>query len=214
MECKSRKRSGSLISLKRLIYLISPNKIYKNFYHDLAKVLRSKKVKFFQLRLKKTPRNSIIKIGKKIKKITKKYSVKLIINDNADIAKKINADGCHIGQLDGSALDVRKFLENKIIGITCHNSINLAKIANKNDVEYIAFGSFYVSKLKPKAKKANLKVLRWAKINIRKPIVAIGGITNKNYKKLIKAGANYIAISSFIWDNPALKPEQAIRKFK
>ena len=214
MECKSRKRSGSLISLKRLIYLISPNKIYKNFYHDLAKVLRSKKVKFFQLRLKKTPRNSIIKIGKKIKKITKKYSVKLIINDNADIAKKIDADGCHIGQLDGSALDVRKFLENKIIGITCHNSINLAKIANKNDVEYIAFGSFYVSKLKPKAKKANLKVLRWAKINIRKPIVAIGGITNKNYKKLIKAGANYIAISSFIWDNPALKPEQAIRKFK
>jgi thiamine-phosphate pyrophosphorylase len=200
--------------LKRLIYLISPNKIYKNFYHDLAKVLRSKKVKFFQLRLKKTPRNSIIKIGKKIKKITKKYSVKLIINDNADIAKKIDADGCHIGQLDGSALDVRKFLENKIIGITCHNSINLAKIANKNDVEYIAFGSFYVSKLKPKAKKANLKVLRWAKINIRKPIVAIGGITNKNYKKLIKAGANYIAISSFIWDNPALKPEQAIRKFK
>ena len=214
MECKSRKRSGSLISLKRLIYLISPNKIYKNFYHDLAKVLRSKKVKFFQLRLKKTPRNSIIKIGKKIKKITKKYGVKLIINDNADIAKKIDADGCHIGQLDGSALNVRKFLENKIIGITCHNSINLAKIANKNDVEYIAFGSFYVSKLKPKAKKANLKVLRWAKINIRKPIVAIGGITNKNYKKLIKAGANYIAISSFIWDNPALKPEQAIRKFK
>ena len=79
---------------------------------------------------------------------------------------------------------------------------------------YVAFGSFFKSKLKPNAKKAKLSILRWAKKNIKKPIVVIGGINNINYKKLIKTGAKYIALSSFIWDNPKLRPEQAIRKFK
>ena len=78
----------------------------------------------------------------------------------------------------------------------------------------MAFGSFFKSKLKPKAIRANLNILKWAKRNIKKPIVVIGGINNLNYKKLIKSGAKYIAISSFIWDNPKLKPEFAIKKFK
>ena len=78
----------------------------------------------------------------------------------------------------------------------------------------MAFGSFGKSKLKPKAKKASLKILNWAKGNIKKPIVVIGGINNLNYKKFLKRGANYIAISSFIWDNPDLKPETAIKEFK
>ena len=108
----------------------------------------------------------------------------------------------------------KKYLKRKIIGVTCHNSKSLAKIAIQNKVDYIAFGSFAKSKLKPKAKKADLNILRWAKKNIKKPIVAIGGINNSNYKKLIKSGAKYIAISSYIWDNPKLKPELAIRKLK
>ena len=87
-------------------------------------------------------------------------------------------------------------------------------MACKKKCNYVAFGSFFKSQLKPKAKKVDLKILYWAKKNIKKPIVVIGGITDKNYKKLILAGANYIAISSFIWDNPKLKPELAIRKFK
>ena len=86
--------------------------------------------------------------------------------------------------------------------------------ASKNKADYLAFGSFYKSKLKPKAKKANLSILKWAKKNIKKPIVVIGGINNLNYKKLINSGAKYIAISSYIWDNPKLKPEFAIKKFK
>jgi thiamine-phosphate pyrophosphorylase len=200
--------------LKRLVYLISPNKIYKNFYNDLEKVLATNKVEFFQLRLKKISENKITKIGKRIKNITRKYNVKLIINDSIKITKRIDAHGCHIGQLDGSISEGRKKLINKIIGVTCHNSKKLAQIAIKNKAEYVAFGSFYRSKLKPNAKKADLKVLKWAKKNIKKPIVVIGGITDKNYKKLINAGGNYIAISSFIWDNPALRPELAIKKFK
>ena len=200
--------------MKRLVYLISPNKIYKNFYLDLKEVLATKKIEFFQLRLKKISRNELIKIGIKIKYITNKYNVKFIVNDSPEIAKKIDADGCHIGQSDGKIMNAKKYLKNKIIGVTCHNSKKLALKALKNNIQYIAFGSFYKSRLKPKAKTADIKILKWAKKNIKRPIVAIGGINDKNYRKLISAGANYIAISSFIWDNPFLKPKLAIKKFK
>jgi thiamine-phosphate pyrophosphorylase len=200
-------------NLKPLIYLISPNKIYPDFYYKLNKVLASKKVSFFQLRLKNKPINEITKIAKQIRIITIKYKVKLIINDSVAIAKKVNADGCHLGQKDGSIKYARKNIKKKIIGITCHGSKNLALEACKNKCDYVAFGSFFRSKLKPRAKKVDLKILTWAKKNIKKPIVVIGGITDKNYKKLINSGANYIAISTFIWNNPLLKPETAIKKF-
>ena len=205
---------SSVRSLKRLIYLISPNKIYPNFYKDLEKVLSSKRVSFFQLRLKNQSKSLIVKIARKIKKITKKNKVKFIINDDSKLAKEVSADGCHIGQLDNTVRSARKYIKKKIIGVTCHNSKELALKAYEDKADYLAFGSFFKSRLKPKAKKADLKILFWAKKNIKKPIVVIGGITDKNYKKLIKAGANYIAISTFIWNNPFLKPEIAIKKFK
>jgi len=200
--------------LKRFIYLISPSKINKSFYLNLDKVLSFKNVKFFQLRLKNIKISELLKIIKKVKKITSKHNVQFIINDNYNLVHRTQTHGCHMGQLDGSFKKARKKLKNKILGITCHNSKNLAKKAAKLNADYIAFGSFFKSKLKPNAKKANLDILKWSKINIKKPIVVIGGINNFNYKKLIKSGAKYIAISSFIWDNPNLKPELAIRKFK
>ncbi len=200
--------------MKRIVYLISPNKISKNFYKKLEKVLSFKNVYFFQLRLKKVEKNKFIKIAKKVRKITKKYKVKLIINDFPYISKIVKADGYHLGQKDILSQNFKKKYEKNIVGITCHNSKSLAKNAIKNNASYIAFGSFYISKLKPNAKKANPNILKWAKKNIKKPIVAIGGINDLNYKKLLKFGAKYIAISSFIWDNPNLKSEFAIRKFK
>ena len=200
--------------MKRLVYLISPNKINQNFYTSLDKVLSFKNVKFFQLRLKKVSQKDLINICKKIKKITTKHNVIFIINDDYSLTSKINANGCHMGQQDGSFKIARKKLKGKILGITCHNSKVLANKAIDLRADYIAFGSFFKSKLKPSAKKANLNILKWAKKNIKKPIVVIGGINNISYKKLIDAGAKYIALSSFIWDNPKLKPEQAIRKFK
>jgi len=200
--------------LKKLVYLISPGKINKKFYNSLNAVLSQGNVKFFQLRLKKIKANRFLKIAKKIKKITSRHKVKFIVNDNFNLAIKVKADGCHMGQLDGSIKIAKKKLKNKILGVTCHNSKILANNAIKNKVSYLAFGSFFKSKLKPNARKANLDILKWAKKNIKKPIVAIGGINNLNYKRLIKSGAKYIAISSFIWDNPKLKPELAIRKFK
>ena len=200
--------------MKKLVYLISPKKIHSKFYLDLNKVLSNKNVSFFQLRLKKIKKNKLLKIIIRLKKITTKHKVKLIINDNFDLASRIKADGCHMGQLDGSFKIARNKLKNKILGITCHNSKRLAKNAVKNKADYIAFGSFFKSKLKPRAIRANLNILKWAKKNIKKPVVVIGGINNLNYKKLINNGAKYIAISSFIWDNPKLKPEMAIKKFK
>ena len=181
---------------------------------ELDKVLSFKNVKFFQLRLKNIKENKLLQIANKIKKITRKHKVKFIVNDSFTLACKVRADGCHMGQLDGSFKIARKKLKNKILGITCHNSKNLAKNAEKFKADYIALGSFFKSRLKPNARKADFKVLKWSKENIKKPIVVIGGINNLNYKKLINAGAKYIAISSFIWDNPKLKPEIAIKKFK
>ena len=183
--------------MKRLVYLISPNKIDKNFYNQLESVLSYGNIKFFQLRLKKLKLKSLIKAANRIKKITLKYNVKFLINDDYKVAMKSKADGCHMGQFDGSVKIAKKILKNKIIGVTCHNSKILAKKAIKDGASYLAFGSFFKSKLKPNAKKANLSILRWSKKNIKKPIVVIGGINNLNYKRLIKFGAKYIAISSF-----------------
>ena len=200
--------------MKRLVYLISPNKIEKKFYQDLDNVLSFKNVKFFQLRLKNIKTRELLIIINKIKKITLKHKVKFILNDNFILANKFKLDGCHMGILDGSFKAARKKLQNRILGITCHNSKSLVKNAVKIKADYIALGSFFKSKLKPNAKLANINILKWTKKHIKKPIVVIGGINNLNYKKLLRAGAKYIAISSFIWDNPKLKPELAIRKFK
>ena len=162
---------------KKFIYLISPNKIKcEDFYLNLALVLKTRKVSFFQLRLKKeTTKNKLI-IGQKIKKICKKYKVKFLINDDPKLSKRLNADGCHLGQKDMNIKKARKILKNKIIGITCHNSINLAKKAIKDGANYLAFGAFYSSQTKKIKYKANLKILNLAKKITNIPIVAIGGI--------------------------------------
>ena len=127
-------------------------------------MLKTKKIKYFQLRLKKITTSNLIKISKKIKKIVKKNNVKFLINDKPLVAKIVGADGCHIGQKDMDLISARKILgKNKIIGITCHNSKKLALKANKDGANYIAFGSFFKSFTKKTTYKANLQLLRWAK---------------------------------------------------
>ena len=199
---------------KKFIYLISPNRIKnEEFYLNLKKVFSSNKVKFFQLRLKKESFKNKIYIGKKIRKICEKYKVKFLINDNPIIAKKVNADGCHLGQKDMNIIMARKILKNKIVGITCHNSIILAKKAINEGADYIAFGSFYSSKTKKVRYKASLKILTLAKKLTNTPVVAIGGIKDTNYKKLLLNKANFLAISGYIWNNKKLSPKEAINKF-
>ena len=112
------------ISKKKFIYLISPNKISSSFYKNLKLILKTGKVSFFQLRLKSYSQNKKMIIGKKIKNICKKNKVKFIINDDPLLALKLDADGCHLGQKDMNIKTAKKILGKKIIGITCHNSIN------------------------------------------------------------------------------------------
>ena len=197
---------------KKFIYLISPNKIINNsFYNILNQVFKSKKVKFFQLRLKKGSIKKKVIIAKKILQICKKNKVKLIINDDPNLASKVNAHGCHLGQKDMNIFNARKILKNKIIGVTCHNSIKLARIALSGGADYIALGAFFKTKTKKVTHKADIKSLIKIKKLINLPVVVIGGINDKNYKKLLLNKADFLAISGYIWNNKKLKPHQAIK---
>ena len=202
------------INKKKFIYLISPNKIYPQFYQDLRKIVKTGKVGLFQLRLKKYSIKQKIVIGKKIRQICKKYNVRFLINDDPILSKKLNADGCHLGQKDMNITEARKIVGNKIIGITCHNSINLAKKAIKKQADYIAFGAFFSTKTKKVKYRATTKILNKVKKFTETPIVAIGGINSNNYKKLLLNNANLLAISSYVWNNKKYKPIESIKKLK
>ncbi len=197
---------------KKFIYLISPLKIERNFFKNLNEVLKHKKISFFQLRLKKESFKKRLIIGRKVQIICKKFKVKFLINDDVHLAKKLNADGCHLGQKDMNILEARKLIGNKIIGITCHNSIKLAKIAIKNKADYLAFGSFNTSKTKKTKYRATINQLRKARKITKIPIVVIGGINSKNYKILLLNKLNFLAISGYIWKNKKLNPKNAIKK--
>ena len=136
------------------------------------------------------------------------------MNDDVFLAKKLNTDGCHLGQKDMELTYARKILKKKIIGVTCHNSIRLAKIAIKNKADYLAFGAFFASKTKKTKYKANLSLLKKIKKITKTPTVAIGGINSNNFKKLLLNKANFLAISGYIWKNKKLKPIEAIEKLK
>ena len=203
------------IQNKRFIYLISPTKIHDNiFFKSLELIFKSKKVSFFQLRLKKEKLSKKILISKKIIKICRKYGVKFLVNDDPILALKVNADGCHLGQKDISIIRAKKILKDKIIGVTCHNSIKLAKKALMNGANYIAVGAFYKTRTKKVKFKANTSILRKIKKLSDNPVVAIGGINEKNYKKLLLNKANFLAISSYIWNNNKYKPYVAIKRLK
>ena len=146
----------------------------------------------------------------KIKKICKKYKVKFVINDDPNLAKEVNADGCHLGQNDMNIQKARKIFRKKIIGITCHNSKKLIRQAVKDGANYIAIGAFFKSKTKKVNYIAKSSLISWAKRLTKLPIVIIGGITNKNYRKLLLHKPDFLAISGGIWDK---KPAKAIKEF-
>jgi len=202
------------INKKKFIYLISPNNISTNFYKNLKLVLKTGKIGFFQLRLKKYSFKQKMLIGEKIRQICIKNNVKFLVNDDPILAKKLGADGCHLGQKDIKINEARKIIGNKIIGVTCHNSIKLAKIAVQEKASYIAFGAFFSTKTKKIKYKATTKILNKVKKLTKTPIVAIGGINNKNYKKLLLNKANLLAISSYVWNNKKYKPLEATEKLK
>ena len=196
------------------IYLITPNKLNKEFYYYLPKVLSTKKIKFLQVRSKKLSKVKLLNHIKKIIPIVKKYKTKLIINDYPEFASTFNC-GFHLGQKDlKNKLNKQYLAKKKFFGITCHNSIALGRKAMRYKPDYLAFGAFFKTKTKSVKFDANPSLIKKAKKIFKIPIVGIGGINSNNYKILLKNGVNYIAVSGFIWRNKNISPIEAIKKFK
>lgn len=135
-----------------------------------------------------------------LRDLTREFDVPLIINDDTLLARQIAADGVHLGASDGSLCDARSLLgDGKLIGVSCYNSIGLARQAERGGADYVAFGSFYPSSVKPQAVTATPDLLRQASKEIDVPLVAIGGITLENGKELLVAGAQALAIISALF---------------
>lgn len=206
------KKTSSKLPKFAKIYLITPNLLNNTFYKNLPKILKTKKISFLQIRSKIYSKKKLILHIKKIIKISKKFKTRLILNDDAELANKMGI-GFHLGQNDLRNTNIAH-LHKKKFGITCHNSLILVKKALTYKPAYIALGAFEKSKTKKVKFRASLKLLKNAKKLFRIPIVAIGGINNKNYKDIIKSGANYVAISSYVWKNKKLSPLDSINQFK
>lgn len=147
-----------------------------------------------------------------LRKLTKKFSTTFIINDNVLLAEQTAADGVHLGRDDGSIAEARAQLGNdKIIGVSCYNRLELARHATQQGADYVAFGAFFASPVKPNAPVATLELLRQARRELSQPIVAIGGITPQNGKQLIEAGADALAVISAVFST--LDIQQAAQQF-
>ncbi len=166
--------------------------------------------KIVQLRDKFLPFDKKLERAKRLKKITKKYKVPLIINDDVVLAKEVNADGVHLGEDEDYYFQfAREMLGNKIIGVSCYGDLERAIKFERMGASYVAFGSVFSSKTKRREVLKTLKIFQWAKSLLRVPIVAIGGINHNNYKILLEFGVDIIAVISAIFEgNPYLNAKR------
>ena len=186
------------------------------FAQILEQVLKAAPVASLQIRLKSVARDMIVETTKTLMPIAHAHGTAVIINDDPDIALETGADGVHLGQSDlRNIIDIKSaqdMLEkDAIIGVTCHNSKDLAFKAGSGGADYVAFGSFFESKTKPDARPADLELLTWWHDIMEIPSVAIGGITVDNAEAVIAAGADFIAVSSGVWDYTD-GPAQAVKQ--
>ena len=198
---------------KSRLYLITPPVIpdLSQYTDQLASALDAGDVACVQLRLKDqngiTDAELLKRAGEKLLPIAEARDVAFLVNDDVALAKSIGADGVHIGQDDMSYAEARKVLGNDAsIGVTCHNSIHLAMIAGEAGADYVAFGAFFETQTKKAPTRAEVTMLeKWA-FSTTVPCVAIGGITAENCGPLVRAGADFLAVSGAIWhhaDGPA-----------
>lgn len=185
------------------IYLISPPRIddIDTFLNQLDEVIAAGAISVFQLRLKNIENREIVLLGKKIVPKLQEAGIAVIINDNPRIAKDLHADGVHLGQEDGDIIEARKLLgKDAIIGATCHNSKHLGMEAAEAGADYVAFGAFYPTQTKEVIHHADIEILEWWQDIMEIPCVAIGGINIDNALPIINAGADFIAVSSGVWN--------------
>ncbi len=183
------------------LYAITNEKLMPEaFFLDMAEAALAGGVRVLQYRDKSANRKKRQHQTSELKKLCAQYSATFIINDDIDLAMQVDADGVHIGKNDLSFFNVRKKLgTNKIIGVSCYNQIPLAQNAINAGADYIAFGRFFDSSIKPEAPIANINLISEIKKTSSIPLCCIGGITSENYSPLINAGADMLAVISDIF---------------
>lgn len=195
-------------------YLISPARLDAHFSDQCRAALDAGPVAAFQLRLKGSPDSEILAAAEQLLPICRERDVAFILNDRADLAKTIGADGVHLGQGDGDPRAARALLGPAAqIGITCHDSRHLAMDAGEAGADYVAFGAFFPTTTKDAVHRPDRSILSWWSRVFEIPCVAIGGITPENAPVLVEAGADFLAVSSAVWAHPA-GPAAAVRAFQ
>jgi thiamine-phosphate pyrophosphorylase len=186
------------------IYLISPPQIeLKDFSLKLEKALKTGLVPSFQLRLKNYSPSEIKKISQEIKKICDNNNCLFLLNDFYEIALEIGASGVHVGIDDKKISQIRQNSpKNFVIGASCYDSKHLAMEAGEQGADYISFGAFFATQTKISRGKPTFEILNWASEILNLPIVAIGGINDKNCVELVKNGADFLAVISYVWQHP------------
>jgi thiamine-phosphate pyrophosphorylase len=185
------------------LYLISPPTIDEGFVDSLAAALDGGGVAAFQLRLKGIDDHAIARLAEPLQKLCADRDVAFIVNDSIGLAKRLGADGVHLGQEDGDPREARKILGPKVqIGVTCHDSRHLAMEAGEAGADYVAFGAFYPTTTKQTHHRPDPSILGWWTTLFELPCVAIGGITAGNAAPLVAAGADFLAVSSAVWTHP------------
>lgn len=196
------------------LYLITPPSFDLHVFIDKAsQAFDGGEIACLQLRLKNSHDDDILRASEVLIPLCKKYNSTFIINDRADLALKSCADGVHLGGEDTDIKKAREILGNNgIIGVSCYDSRHLAMEAGEQGADYVSFGTFFPSKTKNSKGKPTTKILEWCSTYTNLPCVAIGGITPENCAPLVKAGADFIAVISAVWDHPK-GPKKAVEEF-
>ncbi|UKK84678.1 thiamine phosphate synthase [Sphingopyxis sp. BSN-002] len=195
------------------LYLISPLDVGGDFPAKLEEALSAAPVAAFQFRVKGLGQHEAARLAEPLQAICAAHETAFIVNDDIALAKRLNADGVHLGQGDGDPRDARRELgANAQIGVTCHDSRHLAMEAGEAGADYVAFGAFFPTSTKAVEHHPEPEILTWWQGLFELPCVAIGGITVDNAKTLIDAGADFLAVSNGVWEHPD-GPAAAVRAF-
>jgi len=195
------------------LYLISPLDVSGDFPARLESALAAGPVAAFQFRVKDIDQHGAAALAAPLQAICRAHDVAFIVNDDIALAKRLKADGVHLGQGDGDPREARQELgRDAQIGVTCHGSRHLALEAGDASADYVAFGAFYPTTTKDVEHRADPEILRWWSGLMELPCVAIGGITPDNAAPLVEAGADFIAVSGAVWNDPE-GPAHAVRRF-
>ena len=196
-----------------LLYLISPLDVGGDFPDRLTAALDAGPVAAFQFRVKGLEQHEAARLAEPLQAICAARDVAFIVNDDVALAKRLDADGVHLGQGDGDPRDARRELgANAQIGVTCHASRHMAMEAGEAGADYVAFGAFYPTTTKAVEHHADPEILEWWQGMFELPCVAIGGITIDNARVLIDAGADFLAVSGAVWAHPD-GPAAAVQAF-